>query len=195
VIVDNAYAPSSWFYRVNSVFYDPSIYGRFLVVAIVVGLALVLFAAVFAARLAIDDPDALIANFYAVPIALLAAEIGMRAGLAAAAFAFALGVFGIGECFHGTVQNALIADLAKPGLLGRYMALNGFAFQLGGAGGRAIGGFALALAPHALWIVAALAALGAGGAMLALERFIPPPLRRTPRHERTPPRTAAVEPV
>ena len=32
VIVDNAYAPSSWFYRVNSVFYDPSIYGRFLVV-------------------------------------------------------------------------------------------------------------------------------------------------------------------
>jgi putative inorganic carbon (HCO3(-)) transporter len=34
VKVDNAYAPSSWFYRVNSVFYDPSIYGRFLVVAI-----------------------------------------------------------------------------------------------------------------------------------------------------------------
>src|SRR5581483_5324793 len=36
VIVDNAYAPSSWFYRVNSVFYDPSIYGRFLVVGILV---------------------------------------------------------------------------------------------------------------------------------------------------------------
>ena len=32
VIVDNAYAPIGWFYRVNSVFYDPSIYGRFLVV-------------------------------------------------------------------------------------------------------------------------------------------------------------------
>ncbi len=31
VRVDNAYAPSGWFYRVNSVFYDPSIYGRFLV--------------------------------------------------------------------------------------------------------------------------------------------------------------------
>jgi len=25
VRVDNAYAPSGWFYRVNSVFYDPSI--------------------------------------------------------------------------------------------------------------------------------------------------------------------------
>jgi putative inorganic carbon (hco3(-)) transporter len=42
--VDNAYAPSSWFYRVNSVFYDPSIYGRFLVVAILVVLVVVLFA-------------------------------------------------------------------------------------------------------------------------------------------------------
>ena len=35
VIVSNAYAP---FYRVNSVFWDPSIYGRFLMVAIVAAL-------------------------------------------------------------------------------------------------------------------------------------------------------------
>ena len=41
--VDNAYAPVGWFYRVNSVFYDPSIYGRFLVVAILASLVLVLF--------------------------------------------------------------------------------------------------------------------------------------------------------
>ena len=39
VIVPNAYAP---FYRVNSVFWDPSIYGRYLVVAILATLALVL---------------------------------------------------------------------------------------------------------------------------------------------------------
>jgi O-antigen ligase len=39
VIVGNAYAP---FYRVNSVFWDPSIYGRFLVVAILASLVLVL---------------------------------------------------------------------------------------------------------------------------------------------------------
>lgn len=43
VIVDNAYAPSSWFYRVNSVFYDPSIYGRFLVVGILASAAAVFF--------------------------------------------------------------------------------------------------------------------------------------------------------
>ena len=42
MIVDNAYAPSGWFYRVNCVFYDPSIYGRFLVVALVAGLVVVL---------------------------------------------------------------------------------------------------------------------------------------------------------
>jgi hypothetical protein len=39
VRVGNAYAP---FYRVNSVFWDPSIYGRFLVVAILASLVLVL---------------------------------------------------------------------------------------------------------------------------------------------------------
>jgi putative inorganic carbon (HCO3(-)) transporter len=39
--VSNAYAP---FYRVNSVFWDPSIYGRFLVVAILACLVAVLFA-------------------------------------------------------------------------------------------------------------------------------------------------------
>jgi hypothetical protein len=39
VIVGNAYAP---FYRVNSVFWDPSIYGRFLVVAILASLVLAL---------------------------------------------------------------------------------------------------------------------------------------------------------
>jgi MFS family permease len=99
---------------------------------------------------------------------------------AAAVFALALTVFGVGECFHGTVQNALVTDLARPGLVGRYLALNGFAFQLGGAGGRAIGGFALATAPHGLWLVAAAVAVAGGGFALLLERFIPPALRRTP---------------
>jgi len=39
LIVDNAYAP---FFRVNSIFWDPSIYGRYLVVAILATLALIL---------------------------------------------------------------------------------------------------------------------------------------------------------
>jgi MFS family permease len=100
---------------------------------------------------------------------------------ATAVFALALTIFGLGECFHGTVQNALIADLSKPGLLGRYLALNGFGFQLGGAAGRAAGGFALALIPHGLWLVAAAAAFAAGLSALLLERVLPEALRRTPR--------------
>ena len=40
VIVANAYAP---FYRVNSVFYDPSVYGRFLVVAMLAALVLAVY--------------------------------------------------------------------------------------------------------------------------------------------------------
>lgn len=40
IIVANAYAP---FYRVNSVFYDPSIYGRFLVIAILAALVVALY--------------------------------------------------------------------------------------------------------------------------------------------------------
>ena len=99
---------------------------------------------------------------------------------AALVFAFALSVFAVGECFHGTVQNALIADLARPDLLGRYLALNGFGFQLGGAVGRAAGGFALAFAPNALWLVAAAIALGVGAAALALDRVLPEHVRRTP---------------
>jgi MFS family permease len=100
---------------------------------------------------------------------------------ATAVFALALTIFGLGECFHGTIQNALIADLSKPGLLGRYLALNGFGFQLGGAAGRAAGGFALALMPHGVWLIAAAAAFVAGISALLLERVLPEALRRTPR--------------
>ena len=57
---------------------------------VVLAVAAALFAVTFAARLAIDDPDALIANFYVVPIALLAIEFGTRAGLLAAAVALGL---------------------------------------------------------------------------------------------------------
>src|SRR4051794_40824122 len=56
----------------------------------VLATAAVLFATAFTARLLIPDPAALLANFYIVPIALLAIEFGTRAGLLAAAFAFAL---------------------------------------------------------------------------------------------------------
>lgn len=62
----------------------------------VVAAALVLFLGGFALRLAVDDPGALIANFYTVPIAMLAIFFGIRGGFAGAAFAILL-VFAWGE--------------------------------------------------------------------------------------------------
>ena len=56
----------------------------------VVAVAALLFAAIFVLRVAIDDPNALVANFFAVPIALVAGTFGLRAGLAAAGVAVGL---------------------------------------------------------------------------------------------------------
>ena len=56
----------------------------------VVAVAAFLFVAIFALRSAIDDPHALVANFFVVPIALVGAALGMRAGLAAAGLAVGL---------------------------------------------------------------------------------------------------------
>ncbi len=57
---------------------------------VVLAVAAALFALTFAARLAIDDPNALIANFYVVPITLLAIEFGTRGGVLAATVALGL---------------------------------------------------------------------------------------------------------
>jgi signal transduction histidine kinase len=91
---------------------------------VVLVVAALLFGAAFAARLAIDDPGALIANFYAVPIALLAGEFGIRAGLAAAAFAFGLVVaWGLVQSIDvrpiGYLSRAAVF-LMVAGLVGNY---------------------------------------------------------------------------
>ncbi len=67
--------------------------GRRLAVFAVVG---VLFAVTFIARITVHDPSSLIANFYTVPIALLAIEFGLRGGLLGAAVGLVL-VFAWGE--------------------------------------------------------------------------------------------------
>jgi signal transduction histidine kinase len=90
----------------------------------VLAVAGVLFLAIFALRLVIDDPGALVANFYAVPIALVAAELGLQAGLAAAAvavgFVFAWGaVKGVHVGVLGYVARAAVFFMVG-GLVGRY---------------------------------------------------------------------------
>jgi signal transduction histidine kinase len=58
--------------------------------AAIVATAALLFATAFTARVVINDPDALLANFYIIPVAVLAIEFGVRGGLLGAAVAEAL---------------------------------------------------------------------------------------------------------
>jgi hypothetical protein len=71
VSVGNAYAP---FFRVNSVFYDPSVYGRFLVVAIAACLVVALYSA---------KPRAI----YAAAAAIAAVWIGLLFSFSQSSFA------------------------------------------------------------------------------------------------------------
>jgi MFS family permease len=94
--------------------------------------------------------------------------------------AVAVIVFAVGECLHGIVHGPLTADLAAPGLVGRYMAFGTQSWQVGWIVGPAIGGFALQHAPNALWPAAAAVNLAAAGAALSLTSHLPRAARRAP---------------
>jgi MFS family permease len=113
-------------------------------------------------------------------IFVLIGGASFEATAAVAVFSFAVILFGLGECFQGPVQGALVADLAPPRLRGRYMAVSANSWDVGFLLGPAIGGFILASEPLALWPLAALACLAAGVGCLALESRLPPQLRLTP---------------
>ena len=125
------------------------------------------------------------ASWLLVPVAGL-----WFAGVAAALMiSLAAAVFAIGECLHGAVQAPLVADLADPRLLGRYMAMSAFSWQVGFTVGPPVGGALLSVSPTGLWVFAAAVCLAAAAASVALERGLPAGVRRSPvseRHERGP---------
>ena len=95
-------------------------------------------------------------------------------------------IFAAGECLHGTIHAPLVADLAPPRVVGRYLAFSSSSWQIGWTIGPAGGGFILQHAPYALWPIAAGLQLVAGGWALALERFLPRSVLRTPHVEPAP---------
>ncbi|MHB8641882.1 MAG: MFS transporter [Gaiellaceae bacterium] len=99
---------------------------------------------------------------------------------AALLFGVAVVAFGIGECLHGIVHGPLVADLAPPALVGRYMAFGSQSWQVGWIVGPAFGGFVLQHAPNALWPAAAALNLVGAAAALALERHLPGRVARAP---------------
>jgi len=105
------------------------------------------------------------------------------AGAAFLVIAFAAVMLGIGECFHGPAHQALVSDIGSPHLRGRYFAVHSLSWGLAGTVGPAVGGFILAAAPFALWPLASAVCLVAAAGVIAIERYIPPDLRRIPRDD------------
>jgi MFS family permease len=85
-------------------------------------------------------------------------------------------VIAIGECAQFIVTGTIVADLAPPHLLGRYMSLYGLSFMAGVALGPAAGGALLATSPDAVWWGSALAVALTGAGLLRLGDRIPDPL-------------------
>jgi MFS family permease len=95
-------------------------------------------------------------------------------------------VIAIGECAQFIVTGPIVADLAPPHLLGRYMSLYGLSFTAGVALGPAVGGALLATSPDAVWWGGALAVALTGAVLLRLGDRIPDPLL----HAQRPPQRA-----
>jgi MFS family permease len=85
-----------------------------------------------------------------------------------------------GECLYDSVRSPLIADLAPPGLGGRYLASAGFSWQLGFIIGPAAGAALLGLSPRGLWIAAAAVCLAAAVGALRLDARLSPDVAVTP---------------
>lgn len=77
-----------------------------------------------------------------------------------------------GECLYDSVRSPLVADLAPPGLGGRYLAAAGFSWQLGFIVGPATGAALLGASPRLLWLAAAAVCVAAGAAALRLDAHV-----------------------
>ena len=106
-----------------------------------------------------------------LPATLIQSELEATALVAGVAT-----VFAIGECVHAVVLGPLIADLAPPHLLGRYISLYSLMVSGGLALGPAIGGAVLATSPDAVWWGGALVVAVIGAGFLLSGDRIPEPL-------------------
>jgi MFS family permease len=85
----------------------------------------------------------------------------------------------IAECGQFVVLGPLVAEIAPPHLLGRYMSLYQGSFAVGAALGPAVGGVLLATSPDAIWWGGALAMALTGAGFARLGTRIPDPLLPT----------------
>jgi len=96
----------------------------------------------------------------------------------------AIVVMSAGECLYDSVRSPLIADLAPPGLSGRYLAAAGFSWQLGFIVGPPVAAATLGASPRALWLGAAAVCGTAAVAALRLDARLDPAVAVTPARRR-----------
>jgi MFS family permease len=109
-------------------------------------------------------------------LAVLLATLTRSAFAATTALVGVAIVIAIAECAQFVVLGPLVAELAPPHLLGRYMSLYGLTFTVGVALGPAVGGALLATSPDAVWWGGALALALTGVGLLRLGDQLPDPL-------------------
>jgi MFS family permease len=127
-------------------------------------------------------------------VGLLAVLLATSTGSTPAATTVLAGVaivIAIAECAQFVVLGPLVAELAPPRLLGRYMSLYGLSFTAGVALGPAVGGTLLATSPDAVWWGGALTLALTAAGFLRLGHRIPDPLLQT----KSQPLQAAPEPT
>ena len=112
-------------------------------------------------------------------LAVLLATLTSSTLTATAVLAGVAIVIAIGECAQFIVLGPIVADLAPPHLLGRYMSLYGLTFMAGVALGPAVGGALLATSPDAVWWGGAVTVALIGAGLLRLGDRIPDPLLQT----------------
>jgi len=117
-------------------------------------------------------------------LGVFAAGTWLNGTRAVVALCLVIVVFSVAECLHGAVNNPLVADLAPPDLIGRYMALRTSAWQVGFLAGPALGSLLLERSPTALWCGAAVACAIAAAGFAYLERKIPDSAAISPGPER-----------
>jgi MFS family permease len=100
-------------------------------------------------------------------------------------------VIAVAECGQFIVLGPLVAEIAPPHLLGRYMSLYQVSFMVGVALGPAVGGVLLGTSPDTIWWSGAFALTLTGAGFLRLGNRIPDPLAPTT----SPPLQAASEAI
>jgi MFS family permease len=129
------------------------------------------------------------AIFSAGLLAVLLATLTHSTLTATAVLAGVALLIAIAECGQFVILGPLVAEIAPPHLLGRFVSLYQLSFMAGVALGPAVGGVLLGTSPNAIWWggAAVLAVTGAG--FLRLGKRIPDPLLPT----KAPPLPAASE--